>query len=158
MYVLHVVISDVTKRCGETVREKAKGNTNGLSHVPSKRKEEIKSGTSGCGSFVVAYFQPATSIDRLRVFLTRYCVKKKKCTLNYECQRVFLHLDLQTYHTLPTNCIFHIPLHIIIYSHTYIPRHIKCIHTPHAPSTLTQTHQHTHTPGTGLWTTLSEKQ
>ena len=32
-----------------------------LSYVPSKRKEEIKPGTSGCGSFVVPYFQPATS-------------------------------------------------------------------------------------------------
>ena len=42
-------------------------NSNGLLHVPSKRKEEIKSGTSGCGSFVVAYFQPATSIDRLHM-------------------------------------------------------------------------------------------
>ena len=29
---------------------------------PSKRKEEIISGTSGCGSFVVPYIQPATSI------------------------------------------------------------------------------------------------
>jgi len=27
----------------ETVREKARGNNNGPSHVPSKRKEEIKS-------------------------------------------------------------------------------------------------------------------
>jgi len=40
-----------------------RGNSNSLSHVPSKRKEEIKSGTSGCGSFVVPYFQPATFID-----------------------------------------------------------------------------------------------
>ena len=42
-------------------REKARGKKNDLSHVPSKRNEEIKSGTSGCGSFVVPYFQPATS-------------------------------------------------------------------------------------------------
>ena len=42
-------------------REKARGKNNDLSHVPSKRKEETKSGTSGCGSFVVPYFQPATS-------------------------------------------------------------------------------------------------
>ena len=48
-YVLRIIILDV----GETAREKA-------------RKEEIKSGTSGCGSFVVPYFQPATSIDRLQ--------------------------------------------------------------------------------------------
>ena len=41
-----------------------------LSYVPSKRKEEIKSGTSGCGSFVVPYFQPATSTtDHLHLAL-----------------------------------------------------------------------------------------
>ena len=40
---------------------KVRGNSNSLSHVPSKRKEETKSETSGCGSFVVPYFQPATS-------------------------------------------------------------------------------------------------
>ena len=45
--------------------EKRRGNNNDLSHVPSTRKEEIKSGTSGCGSFVVLYFQPATSTNHL---------------------------------------------------------------------------------------------
>ena len=41
-----------------------------LSYVPSKRKEEIKSGTSGCGSFVVPYFQPAISTtDHLHLAL-----------------------------------------------------------------------------------------
>ena len=85
MYVLHVVILDVTKRCGETVPEKAKGNTNGLLHVPSKRKEQIKSGTSGCGSTVVAYFQPVTSIDSLHSFFDQILREIKiKCTLNYE--------------------------------------------------------------------------
>ena len=49
---------DVTKRLSETAREEARGNDNGPSHVASKRKEEIKSGNSGCGSFVVPYFQP----------------------------------------------------------------------------------------------------
>ena len=63
-YVLRIIILDVS----ETAREKTRDNNNGLSHVPSKRKEEIKSGTSGCGSFVVAYFQPATSIDRLQMY------------------------------------------------------------------------------------------
>ena len=52
-------------RLSETTREEARGNNNDPSHVPSKRKEEIKSGTSGCGSFVVPYFQPAISTDRL---------------------------------------------------------------------------------------------
>ena len=68
-YVLRVVVLDVTKRCGEIAREKTSGNTNGLSHVLSKRKEEIKPGTSGCGSFVVPYFHPAASIDRLHLAL-----------------------------------------------------------------------------------------
>ena len=63
-YVLRIIILEVSK----TVQEKARGNNNGLSHVPSNRKEEIKSGTFGCGSFVVPYFQPATSIDRLHYY------------------------------------------------------------------------------------------
>ena len=62
-YVLRIIILDVT----ETAPEKARGNNNGLSHVPSNRKEEIKSGTSGCGSFVVPYFQHVTSTDRLHI-------------------------------------------------------------------------------------------
>ena len=57
---------DVTMRCHyKSEREKVSGNNNDLSYVPSERKEEIKSGTSGCGSFVVPYFQPATSTDHL---------------------------------------------------------------------------------------------
>ena len=36
----------------ETVREKARGNSNNLSHVPSKRKEEIKSGISLAADFL----------------------------------------------------------------------------------------------------------
>jgi len=57
---------DVTKRRDETARDKARGNNNGPSYVPSKRKEEIKSGTSVCGRFVVPYVQPAASIERLQ--------------------------------------------------------------------------------------------
>ena len=50
-------------------REEVRGKNNDLSHVPSKETEEIKSGTSGCGSFVFPYFQPATSsTDHLHVF------------------------------------------------------------------------------------------
>ena len=56
---------DVTIRLNGSARVKARGNNNGLSHVPSKRKEEIEAGTFGCGSFVVPYFQTATSIDLL---------------------------------------------------------------------------------------------
>ena len=60
-YVLHIIL-DVSDRA----REKARWNNNDFSYVPSDRKEEIKSGTtSGCCSFVVPYFQPATSTDRL---------------------------------------------------------------------------------------------
>ena len=58
---------DVTIRLSERAREKARGNNDDLSYVPSKRKEEIKSGTSGCGSFVVPNFQPVTFIDRLQL-------------------------------------------------------------------------------------------
>ena len=35
------------------------------SHMYQNRKEEIKSGASGCGSFVVPYCQPAASTHRL---------------------------------------------------------------------------------------------
>ena len=54
---------DVTMRCHLQVRarEDEREEQRPLLYVPSKRKEEIKSGTSGCGSFVVSYFQPATS-------------------------------------------------------------------------------------------------
>ena len=41
----------------------------GITTAARTRKEEIKSGTFGCGSFVVAYFQPATSTDCLYVYL-----------------------------------------------------------------------------------------
>ena len=53
----------------ETVREKARGKNNDLSYAPSKRKEEIKLGTCGCGSLVVPYFQPETSTDRLHNYV-----------------------------------------------------------------------------------------
>ena len=61
------------RRHYKSQREKARGN-NDLSYVPSKGKEEIKSGTSGCGSFVVPYFQPATSTDRLHLYITNTVV------------------------------------------------------------------------------------
>ena len=60
---------DVTIRLSERACDKARGNNNSPLHVPSKRKEEIRSGTCGCVSFVVPYFQPATSIDRLHLAL-----------------------------------------------------------------------------------------
>ena len=42
--------------------------------------EEDKTGTSGCGSFVVAYFQPATSIDRLH-YVLKHQVKVHQKTI-----------------------------------------------------------------------------
>ena len=67
--ILYVCVTccdlDVAVELCERARENARRNNKDLSYVPSKRKEEIKPGTSGCGSFVVPYFQPATSTDRL---------------------------------------------------------------------------------------------
>ena len=37
-YVLRAVILDVTKRCGERTREKARGNTSSLSQIPPEKK------------------------------------------------------------------------------------------------------------------------
>ena len=71
---------DVTERLRERERKKARGNNNDLSHVPSKRQKEIKSGTSGCGSFVFPYFQPATSIDRLRLKYSNNPLRTKNKT------------------------------------------------------------------------------
>ena len=65
IFYVCVTCCDFRRHC-ETAREKARGNNNDLSYVPSKRKEEIKSGTSGCGSCVVPYLKPATSTDHLR--------------------------------------------------------------------------------------------
>ena len=64
---------------------KARGNNNDLSHVPSNTKEEIQSGTSGCDSFVVPYFQPATSTDRLhnnRLSMTPHLVGSQNAYKN----------------------------------------------------------------------------
>ena len=72
-YVLRIIILDLN----ETTREKARGNNNGPSHVPSNRKDEIKSGTSGCSSFVISYFQPATSIDHIFTQVLRLRAYKK---------------------------------------------------------------------------------
>ena len=68
-YVLRFIILGVIKRRGEAAREKATGYTNGLSRVPQRKEMKLKKGTSGCGSFFVAYFQPAISIDHIY----RYC-------------------------------------------------------------------------------------
>ena len=76
-YVLRVVIFDVTKRRGERERERkreAKPTASRRYHYFlffkyfKKVKNKNKSGTSGCSSFVVLYFQPATSIDRLHSY------------------------------------------------------------------------------------------
>ena len=64
-YVLRVVILDVIERRGVRLRERARGNTNGLSQITIMKNNNNKTGITGCSSFVVPYFQPATSIDRL---------------------------------------------------------------------------------------------
>ena len=68
-YALRVIIWDVTDRRGESVRESERRYQRPLADIISKEQleeeEEIKTGISGRGSFVVAYFQPTTSIDRL---------------------------------------------------------------------------------------------
>ena len=65
-YVLRIDILDVTKRRGARARGKVTGDTNGLSQIMAKNIIN-NTGTSGCASFLVAYFQPATCIDRLHV-------------------------------------------------------------------------------------------
>ena len=64
------VLCVITLDISETVQEKARGNNYSLSllcvHIKQKRRN--KSGTFGCGLFVVPYFQPATSIDRLHYY------------------------------------------------------------------------------------------
>ena len=65
-YALRVIIWDVTDRRGESVRESERRYQRPLADIISKEQleeeeEEIKTGISGRGSFVVAYFQPTTS-------------------------------------------------------------------------------------------------
>ena len=65
-YVLRIIILDLR----ESAREKARGNTNASRmYNQNGKKREIKSGISGCSSFVFPYFQPATSINRLHLAL-----------------------------------------------------------------------------------------
>ena len=70
-YVLRVITLDVTERRRESAgkksrkKKKARGATNCLSQIPSEKNN--KTGLSGCGSFIVAYLRPATSIDRLHL-------------------------------------------------------------------------------------------
>ena len=58
---------DVTQTRGESARGTARGDTNCLSYTPSEKMN--KTGICGCGSFVVADFQPATSINRLQLLV-----------------------------------------------------------------------------------------
>ena len=89
----HYETSPKKKKKKKGEREKARGKNNDLSHVPSKRNEEIKSGTSGCGSFVVPYFQPATSTtDRLHI----YCASSRMSSpQNKKKLKLFLYSKLQ---------------------------------------------------------------
>ena len=60
MYVLHVIILDVTIRLQESARENKRWYQWPLAYNIKKEKNK-----AGCGLFVVAYFQPAISINRL---------------------------------------------------------------------------------------------
>ena len=53
------------------------------------KKEKNKTGTSACGSFVVAYFQPATSLNLLHVDVTE-CI----CTLCLCCCTLYVTLSM----------------------------------------------------------------
>ena len=65
-----ILFLGVTKRRCVRPRERARGNTNGLSLIttinPPPPPPKKKTGITGYGSFIVPYFQPATSIDGLR--------------------------------------------------------------------------------------------
>ena len=65
MYVLRVVILD-TKRCGEREHERKREAIPMASRRYQQKKKKNKTEISGCGSFVVPYFQPATSINHLQ--------------------------------------------------------------------------------------------
>ena len=75
-YALRVVILDVTKRRGERERERERerqyqrplADTIRRTKTNKQTNKTKQNGTSGCGSFVVLYFQPATSIDRLHSY------------------------------------------------------------------------------------------
>ena len=99
-------------------REKARGNNDDLSYVTSKRKEEIKSGTSGCGSFVVPNFQPVTSIDRLQ--LTRLFIGFLLVFL------FFLRCGIHSHHMYESTRI--------ILSHTHLYLVFKPFFFPHTKS------------------------
>ena len=64
-YLLRVIILDVTKRRGESERTSERRHQRPLVDTIVSEKKN-KTGISGCGSFVVAYSPPATSIERLQ--------------------------------------------------------------------------------------------
>ena len=63
-----------------------------------KRKEINKTGTSGCGSFVVAYFQPATSINRLHTASKRTQVSLKYAPVTQTILYMVFSLYIATTH------------------------------------------------------------
>ena len=108
--MFYVLLFWTSLKEGERAREKARGDINCLSWIPSKqqqqrnKKEKLrrnKTGTSGCGSFVVAYFQPATSTDCLHVHAwvhvsmhASLCVHRYILTIIHSC----LSLPVQNLH------------------------------------------------------------
>ena len=65
--MLYMLLFWVSLKDRRKTQEKARDHTNGLSYIPSEKKS--RTGISGCGSFVVYFFQPATSINHLHLAL-----------------------------------------------------------------------------------------
>lgn len=87
MCVSRVIILDIC----ETAQEKWRGNNNGLLHAPSKSKEEIKSETSGCGSFLL----PTSNL------LLPSTVYLLLASLINESQQCAVHVQLTEWEGLP---------------------------------------------------------
>ena len=78
-YVLRVIL-DTTKRCEESTRDSERRCQRPL--ADTIRKEKNKTGISGCGSLVVAYFQPATSTIYIGMrYWGQICGAKKNPTV-----------------------------------------------------------------------------
>ena len=68
MFYVHFIILDITKRSVRAQEKSERRYEWRLVNTVRKQNKKNKTETSGCGSFVVAYFQPSTSssIDRLQ--------------------------------------------------------------------------------------------
>ena len=93
--VLRVVILDVTKRRGESAREKARGNSNGLSHIPSKEKKRIKQellAVAGLLSLISNLLLPST-VYHMLLYLQDLSKKTWACYIKEWLQQNVGHLN-----------------------------------------------------------------